>query len=333
MPIDVPSESDDGDFDEFLAQIFSETQEDSQLGLNDLDTVVTNDLESSAGVTPVIVGNDTDIVSNDIDLGACAVTIANVNGNFAFGPHTFGAPPETHSFTTCGFNNVVSFIGLGSFIFDINVDVSNREVSTTRSSVYTEINAGEVTIITDSTTNFKFNANPGQTATLLFQISPITTVVTTTTTETVCTPVSGCLTSNDDIRRFVLDRMVDDNEIDLELFFSDEEINHARSLAVANYNEIPPYVDAIQLTDCNKDCLVAPIMFLSGIAYYMYIKKLQKLQKEDIDYQAGGMTVSIIKKRIAHIAGNIKIFKQEFLDLAMARKTHINYQSAFGRVG
>jgi hypothetical protein len=332
MPIDVPSGSDDGDFDEFLAQIFSETQKDSQLGLNDLDTVVTNDLEF-AGITPVIAGNDFDITSNDIDLGACAVVIANVSGKFVFGPHTFVAPPATHSFTTCGFNNVVSFIGLGSFIFDINVDVSNREASTTRASAYTEINAGEVIIVKDSTTNFKFNANPGQTATLLFQISPITTVVTTTTTETVCTPVSGCLTSNDDIRRFVLDRMVDDNEIDLELFFSDEEINHARSLAVANYNEIPPYVDAIQLTDCNKDCLVAPIMFLSGIAYYMYIKKLQKLQKEDIDYQAGGMTVSIIKKRIAHIAGNIKIFKQEFLDLAMARKTHINYQSAFGRVG
>ena len=31
-------------------------------------------------------------------------------------------------------------------------------------------------------------------------------------------------TSNDSVRRFVLDRTVEDNAIDLELFFSEEEI-------------------------------------------------------------------------------------------------------------
>jgi len=148
-----------------------------------------------------------------------------------------------------------------------------------------------------------------------------------------CIVRDGCLTSIDDVRRFVLDRMLDDNEIDLELFFTDVEIVTARRLAVAFYNEIPPYVENISLTSCNEDCLPAPIMFLNGIAHQLYLAKLQKLQKEDVDYQAGGMTVNIIKKRIAYITSNIKGFKDEFQNLAVSRKTHINYSSAFGRVG
>ena len=148
-----------------------------------------------------------------------------------------------------------------------------------------------------------------------------------------CRIDDGCLTSIADIRRFVLDRMIDDNEIDLELFFGDDEIITARRLAVAYYNEFPPYVERIALSDCNQDCLPAPVMFLNGIAYQLYLAKLQKLHKEDVDYQAGGMTVNIIKKRIAYITSTIKEFKTEFENLASSRKTHINYLSAFGRVG
>lgn len=148
-----------------------------------------------------------------------------------------------------------------------------------------------------------------------------------------CKLDDGCLTSIADVRRFVLDRMIDDNEIDLELFFGDDEIITARRLAVAYYNEVPPYVDRISLSDCNQDCLPAPVMFLNGIAYQLYLAKLQKLHKEDVDYQAGGMTVNIIKKRIAYITSTIKEFKTEFENLATSRKTHINYLSAFGRVG
>jgi len=338
MPTNVPSEEDDLEFEEFLAKLVvdvtpnvigsNDSPESGPPQYNDTDVVVTsNDLDDEPD------SDQQPITTNDLD--ECAVIIANVGGNFVFGPHTFGAPPENHSFTTCGFNNVVSFVGLGSFIFDINVDTDNRPLVTTREDTYTEINAGEVAIIRTSATNFKFNADPGQTATLLFQVAPLVTKPTETivTDIEVCIPSSGCLTSNDDVRRFVLDRMVEDNEIDLELFFSDSEINYARALAVAMYNELPPYVDPIQLTDCNASCLPAPVMFLNGITYYMYLKKLQKLQKEDVDYQAGGMTVSIVKKRIAHIMGNLKIFKTEFENLAISRKTHINYSSAFGRVG
>ena len=147
-----------------------------------------------------------------------------------------------------------------------------------------------------------------------------------------CNPAHGCLTSNDAIRRFVLDRMIDDNVIDLELYFTDEEINHARYLAVANWNEIPPYVGAINLTTCD-DCLPYPTIFVNGISYYLYLSKVQKIQKEDLDYNAGGMQVDLNKRRIAHLTSNIKFFKEEFVSLAAARKTHINYQGAWGQIG
>ena len=140
-------------------------------------------------------------------------------------------------------------------------------------------------------------------------------------------------TSNDSVRRFVLDRTVEDNAIDLEIFFSDEEIDFARELAVGHYNELPPYVRKITLGVTNKDSLPYPIAFLSGISYYLYLGKLQKLQKEDLDYNAGGMTVDLIKRRIAHLSQNIPIFKSEFVTLITQQKVAANYQDAIGRVG
>jgi len=140
-------------------------------------------------------------------------------------------------------------------------------------------------------------------------------------------------TSNDSVRRFVLDRTVEDNAIDLELFFSEEEIDFARELAVGHYNEIPPYVRPITLTASNKHCLPYPLAFLNGIAYHLYLSKLQKLQKEDLDYNAGGMQVDLIKRRINHVAGNIGSFKQEFLQLITQQKVAYNYQGATGQIG
>ena len=137
-------------------------------------------------------------------------------------------------------------------------------------------------------------------------------------------------TSNDSVRRFVLDRTVEDNAIDLELFFTEPEINFARKLAIGHYNETPPYVNRI---DDSQLALPYPLAFLHGIAYHLYLGKLQKLQKEDLDYNAGGMQVDLIKRRIAHLAQNIPAFKQEFLTLISQQKVAANYKSAFGQIG
>jgi hypothetical protein len=140
-------------------------------------------------------------------------------------------------------------------------------------------------------------------------------------------------TSNESIRLFLLDRSVEDNEIDLQLFFSDDEINGARERAVAHFNEIPPYSVTISLSGTVGDSLPRPMMFLNGIAYFAHLSKLMKLQKEDLDYNAGGMSVELVKRRIAHLSNNLTLFKQEFENLATNYKLHINYNSSFGSVG
>lgn len=295
---------------------------------NDGDPVISNDVDN----VPIIVTNDVDEPFSISD--PCHVVIENVNGALKVGTQIIANVGESHEVSICDFKHLVTWTARGSFIIDVLVDYPNRQLNKSDCD-YIELNPNESITLTESTGNIRFNSEKsGERAFIVFDVvalpvkeEPAPPVVNP------CIADDNCLTSIADIRRFVLDRMIEDNEIDLELFFSDAEIIAARRLAVANYNELPPYVDKIQLNSCNQDCLPAPVMFLNGIAYQLYLTKLQKLHKEDVEYQAGGMTVNIIKKRIAYITSTIKIFKDEFIGLASARKTHINYSSAFGRVG
>lgn len=316
----------DLELDAFLEELLGEG------GSNDIDLapeIITND-------TPEFSTNDIDIVEPVTISDPCHIILENVNGNLKVGTQVLENVSESHVVEVCSFKHLVTWTGSGSFIIDVSIDHPNRPVSDTSCDIeYTELNPDQSITLKESTNNIRFNSeNHGERAFIIFDVQALPKKEEPTTPKTThCVADDNCLTSIEDVRRFVLDRMIDDNEIDLELFFSDAEIISARRLAVANYNELPPYVDKIQLTSCNQDCLPAPVMFLNGIAYQLYLSKLQKLHKEDVEYQAGGMTVNIIKKRIAYITGTIKIFKDEFLGLASARKTYINYSSAFGRVG
>ena len=298
---------------------------DSDVITNDVDQVVTNDIDS----------NDVDFEEPISISDPCHIVLENVNGNLKVKTQVLNNVSESHVVEVCGFKHLVTWTGRGSFIIDVSVDYPNRTISSNSETAYTELNPNQSIILKESINNIRFNSDThGDRAFIIFDVQALPEVEEPVQPKSDdCVVDDNCLTSVEDVRRFVLDRMIDDNEIDLELFFSDAEIITARRLAVANYNELPPYVDKIQLTSCNQDCLPAPVMFLNGIAYQLYLSKLQKLHKEDVEYQAGGMTVNIIKKRIAYITGTIKIFKDEFLGLASARKTHINYSSAFGRVG
>lgn len=341
---------DDEDVNSLLGDLLNDLGSGESL-FNDAETPVTNDVTLPSNDVDVpsndvdIPSNDVDVSSNDVDViteppftvsDPCALLLENVDGNLKVGTKLFGAPPTSNAVNICGFEHLVSYIATGSFIIDIDVDYKNRPGIVKDRNVFTELSPGSVLTLEESKSNIRFNGNkPGDRAFIIFDVKalPVTEEEIPTTPTEECPVESGCLTSIDDVRRFVLDRMIDDNEIDLELFFSDLEIITARRLAVAYYNEFPPYVDRLELSECNQDCLPAPLMFLNGIAYQLYMAKLQKLHKEDVDYQAGGMTVNIVKKRIAYITSNLKVFKTEFENLASSRKTHINYMSAFGQVG
>ena len=48
--------------------------------------------------------------------------------------------------------------------------------------------------------------------------------------------------TTEDIRHFLLDRDVEDNDLELDVAFSDEEIRDAMKRAARAYNSIPPFV-------------------------------------------------------------------------------------------
>ena len=143
----------------------------------------------------------------------------------------------------------------------------------------------------------------------------------------------------EEVRLFVMDRAVEDNAIDLiDNYFSDEEILAALKRTAQHFNEIPPYISDLTVTNTGteeepKYVLPYKIYLLNGVAYYLYLSKLQKLAKEDLSYQAGGMAVDVIGKRMKHFQNNLKMFKEEFVQGASADKTAANYSLAFGQVG
>lgn len=301
----------------------------SPSGSNDIDvaTAITNDTD-----IPEIT-NDLDEPSSDLN---CSIQIKNNNNFFEVWDgtnilHKFNQTSEKFILALCGYSHSITFTAYGSFIFDVGVDIGNTQDTSIKGG-FLDLVSGGTLILTSSKKNIRFTGGVGEEATIVFDPAVLVSTTPAAQETTDCPPAHGCLTSNEAIRRFVLDRMIDDNSIDLELFFTDEEIDHARHLAVANWNEIPPYVGTIVLTKCD-DCLPYPTIFVNGISYYLYLSKIQKLQKEDLDYNAGGMQVDLNKRRIAHLTANIKAFKEEFVTLASSRKTYINYQGAWGQIG
>ena len=143
----------------------------------------------------------------------------------------------------------------------------------------------------------------------------------------------------EEVRLFLMDRAVEDNALDLvEHYFSDEEILAAMRRAAQHFNELPPYVTEMRVSKTGTEeeptyTLPYKIYLLNGVAYYVYLSKLQKLAKEDLAYQAGGMGVDVIGKRMKHFQNNLAMFKEEFVQGASADKTATNYSLAFGQVG
>lgn len=128
----------------------------------------------------------------------------------------------------------------------------------------------------------------------------------------------------EDIRMFLADRTAEDNPLELDLSFSDDEIQYACRFSAMKFNEHPPFVmwvdpAALPFGNC----------FLNGVAYFLYLGKLQKLQRNDIDYTAGNMTVEINKRRIEHLKEWVGEFKEEFEKTTANIKHTINMEDAY----
>jgi hypothetical protein len=130
----------------------------------------------------------------------------------------------------------------------------------------------------------------------------------------------------EDVRQFMFDRTIEDNPLELDLVFDDDEINQAFRFAAMRYNETTPYVDKVDAAH-----LPYGMLFLNGIAYGLYLAKLQQLARQDIEYNSGNMTIDAFKRRLDHLQNFVKLFKESFEQMAKDRKISINIENAFRR--
>lgn len=134
----------------------------------------------------------------------------------------------------------------------------------------------------------------------------------------------------EDVRLFLLDRGPEDNEISIDLAFSDAEIANAMVRAARDYNGLPPIgVDSVDPDRLPSDTN----LFLYGTAAQALLSRKAKLMRNDIDYQAGNLQVSPAKKEIAYIDALQKECKENFVMEARQRKITINVMNGFGQIG
>jgi len=98
--------------------------------------------------------------------------------------------------------------------------------------------------------------------------------------------------------------------------------------AAMRYNAIPPHVIHV-----HPDHLPFGETMLNGVAYYLYLGKLQQLMRNDVDYSAGNMSIDINKRRIEFLSKMAPSLKEAFEKQAKEEKVTINLNNGFADVG
>ncbi len=134
----------------------------------------------------------------------------------------------------------------------------------------------------------------------------------------------GCLTT-EDVRAFILDRTVEDNDLLMDLNFSEVEIQNAMVRAAREYASITPYTSVV-----NPACLPdATNMFLDCVAAQLYLSEMSKLMRNDIDYNSGNITTNLVAKRIGHLKELYKLHMDRFREVAKQWKLTENINQGF----
>lgn len=138
----------------------------------------------------------------------------------------------------------------------------------------------------------------------------------------------GDTISLEDARQFLFDRTASDNPLDLDLSFTEKDLEFAMRHTAMRYNAIPPHVIHV-----HPDRLPFGETMLNGVAYYLYLGKLQQLMRNDVDYSAGNMSIDINKRRIESIQKLLPMFKEAFERQSKEEKVTINLNNGFADVG
>lgn len=130
----------------------------------------------------------------------------------------------------------------------------------------------------------------------------------------------------DSIRSFIRDRSADDNDLELDLMFTDEEILDAMKSAARAYNSIPP----LGVSSANPDRLPDNTnLFYHATAEYLFRTWVTGMRRNDMDYTAGGVAANLVRRRIEHMQNEIKEHRELWEREARDRKNYINLNRAY----
>lgn len=133
-----------------------------------------------------------------------------------------------------------------------------------------------------------------------------------------------------EVRAYLVDQTPEDNELEMDLSFTDEQIQTAMRMAARDYNSQPPIgvstADPTQLpADTN--------LFFNGILTHLFTMKVNQWRRNDMDYSAGGVGANIVAKRIANLEKSRNEHRELFTREARDIKVTLNLRKAWGRVG
>lgn len=138
------------------------------------------------------------------------------------------------------------------------------------------------------------------------------------------------LVTPEEVRHYIEDRKAEDNELDQDLSFSNEEIQVAMRRCARAYNSHPP----LRVSTVTPDSMCADTeMFFDGVIWKLLSARIQRLTRNDFDFDAGDVNVSPEKKRIAHMGRLSKEAEAAFKTQVSDHKESINLSSGYGSVG
>lgn len=130
----------------------------------------------------------------------------------------------------------------------------------------------------------------------------------------------------DRIRKEIQDRFPSDNEIEQDLFFSDEEIMYAMEQAANMYNDISPIgVDVVHPQHMPANTNV----FIDAVVVSLYKQAIHKLTRNLITWQTGNTQVDVEKTRLTAFKEAYQATKEIWLQEAKDRKIEINRRQAW----
>jgi len=133
-----------------------------------------------------------------------------------------------------------------------------------------------------------------------------------------------------DIRAYVKDVTWQDNDLLMDLAFTDEQITQAMKSCVRDWNGIPPYVARGYKWDKLPDD--TNVFFDGTVASLLRTEFLNKARNEAV-YQAGNMSSNIDTQYINRLKELIQLHEARFKDVASGVKLSLNLNAAYGPLG